>query len=1067
MTTPDLIFKISAEFAEVKQAVASLRQQFAELGRGATVDELSASIDRTAAATQRAEKAAKRAADAQVREARRASVGQSDAAQQAARAQERAAEQAATAAERTRRRQEAEADRARRRQAAVEELERRRKAAADKKAADDADRSRKKAENFTANQQRQLAPQITDIGVSLASGQSPLLVLLQQGAQIKDIFGGVVPAIKAVGGAVAGIVGPISLSVAGVAALALAYTRGAEESLRFNRINIETGNAAGVTTDQLVDMARQMNQAFGVSVASAADTLAEVIQTGRFASNQIQIVAETAETLRNTTGKAVGATIAEFAKIADDPVRGAVELNRQYNFLTGSTLAQVRALQQQGRTQEAATLAATAYADALRNRAPEIEKNLGLIERGWLAIKRGAKEAGSAILEVGRQETGREEFNRLFAERQRLQQQLDNPQGVAQVFASQTEKDRKRTRIEQITRQLQELSDAEVAAQKKATADAARKRAVDLQDALATETSQYETAAERRTKAIQAINNRAAQGIADAQTAGDAVAQAEVERARAKILAGLGREAAKSQAAVVAIDAGLVRDSTDRALLELDRLYDKGEIKLAEFLARKAALQRQAIDAEIKAARAERAAAGEPEEVRRADAEIIKLQRQRSRIDSDIAFERRDLERRASDEILELRAQQLDQEGRLEEAALIRFERQYRDLRKRLTQENDQAGLELLDALQRAQTEQLRRQTSDQVVDLRARQLEAEGQLEQAAILRLEVQYRDLRQRLARDAEGLRLVDRIIDIERGRARFSELQQQAERVFSGLDRRMAGIREGVRDGAITPQQGQAEEQAARQAAVQSLQALNAEMQRLASITGDPAIIEGANRIRDAIKGIGDEGRPAVEQIAGELRLALAEMDKSFARSASNAGVDALSNLFTDLASGSKSAGDAVRDFARSFVASMAQIAARALATYVVLQLLEAIFPGAGKLVAGSAGVGANVRHGGGMAGQGPRRSVSPLLFAGAPRFHNGTGVLGLKAGEIPAILQEGERVQSRQEVSAMRQGGSGGGTRIVNVIDPGLVQDYMTSASGERTILNVIERNAGSVRQKLA
>jgi hypothetical protein len=39
-------------------------------------------------------------------------------------------------------------------------------------------------------------------------------------------------------------------------------------------------------------------------------------------------------------------------------------------------------------------------------------------------------------------------------------------------------------------------------------------------------------------------------------------------------------------------------------------------------------------------------------------------------------------------------------------------------------------------------------------------------------------------------------------------------------------------------------------------------------------------------------------------------------------------------------------------------------------------------------------------------------------------------------------------------------------RVVNVIDPSLVQDYMSSSSGEQTILNVMQRNAGTIKQIL-
>ena len=37
-------------------------------------------------------------------------------------------------------------------------------------------------------------------------------------------------------------------------------------------------------------------------------------------------------------------------------------------------------------------------------------------------------------------------------------------------------------------------------------------------------------------------------------------------------------------------------------------------------------------------------------------------------------------------------------------------------------------------------------------------------------------------------------------------------------------------------------------------------------------------------------------------------------------------------------------------------------------------------------------------------------------------------------------------------------------RIVNVIDPGMAADYLNSAAGEKTILNVLSRNGSAVRE---
>jgi phage-related minor tail protein len=1071
-TGADLTFRISAELGEVRAALASLRQQIAGITQGASgFDAVNDQLRETPRAARDAEQAVKRTATEQERAARQAARAQQRVAAEAAQAQRNAEREATISARRQAAEKERIARESARRQERIEaeatrKAETARQAAVKKAERDAIEASRAQAKAAAAETRKitQAAPQVTDIVVSLASGQSPFLVALQQGGQLRDLFGGLLPAVRAVGGAIAAMISPITLLIGGVAGLAVAYAKGQDEALRFERSLIETGNTAGVTGGQLVEMARDLDATFGITVASASETLNQVVQAGKFTAEQVRAVATAAEAARNSSGKAASATIAEFAKIADDPVRGVQELNRQYNFLTGSTFAQIRALQQQGRTQEAATLAMRTFADVTKERAPEILANLGYIERGWEAIKKTAREAGSAVLNIGRQQSGQEQFDELFKRRQELQQRLSQQGGLFGGRRRETDQ----RELADVNRQLQELVDARVSAEQKAARDAAQQRAVSLQGELATEAQQYETNAQRRVRTRQAIENRAAAALADAQIAGDKAAQAEIIKARDELLAGLGRETGKSASAIASIDAGLVRDATDRALTELDRLYDRGEVKLAEFLSRKAQLQTQAVDAELRAARADLATAAEPEERRRAEAEIIKLQRQRAQIGKDIEVERSKLARETSDQVIDIKARQLEEEGRLEEAAALRFEREYRQLRRRLAAEGDADSLSRIDQIFAAEQLRLRQQTADQVTQLKAQQLENEGRLEDAAVLRLETQYRDMRKRLATSPEAAELIDKLIDTEKARARFNELRTQFDQAAATMQSRLAAISQGVATGQITPEQGRADEATARAEAIAQITELNAKLQELAQRVNDPTIKQGAAEAAAALQQLGREGATGLAGAMENLRTAYADLQKNFAGSAVNAGVDAINGLFTDLASGSKSSSEAIKDFARSFVASMAQVAARALATYIVLQALSAITGIPVQVLGAASSVGANVKHGGGMAGHGTRRNVSPLAFVGAPRFHSGSGVLGLKAGEIPAILQEGERVQSRQEVAASKQdGGTGGGTRIVNVIDPALVQDYMTSASGERTILNVIERNAGSVRQKLA
>jgi hypothetical protein len=103
----------------------------------------------------------------------------------------------------------------------------------------------------------------------------------------------------------------------------------------------------------------------------------------------------------------------------------------------------------------------------------------------------------------------------------------------------------------------------------------------------------------------------------------------------------------------------------------------------------------------------------------------------------------------------------------------------------------------------------------------------------------------------------------------------------------------------------------------------------------------------------------------------------------------------------------------------------------------------------------------VHHAGGLVGApAPQRALPAIAWFGAPRLH-----AGLAADEYPAILQRGEQVLSRAQV-ASDSGASGSSVRIVNTVDPELARDWVESAAGERTILNIIRRNPSAVRQSL-
>lgn len=269
----------------------------------------------------------------------------------------------------------------------------------------------------TAAALRGVPAQFTDIVVSLQGGQAPLTVLLQQGGQLKDMFGGIGPAARAIGGYVLGLVNPFTVAAAAVGALTLAYYKGSQEADEYNKAIIFTGNAAGTSATQLASMAQQVSATVGTTGA-AAEVLAKLAGNGKIASGSFEEITEAALQMEKATGKAIDETIAEFAKIAKDPVAAAKELNDQYHFLTASTYAQIVALKDQGDTIGATKLLTDTYANTIQERTGQVTQNLGLIESAWNKIKAAASGALDAAKDIGRIQTLEQQAEVI---RQRLQ----------------------------------------------------------------------------------------------------------------------------------------------------------------------------------------------------------------------------------------------------------------------------------------------------------------------------------------------------------------------------------------------------------------------------------------------------------------------------------------------------------------------------------------------------------------------------------------------------------------------------------------------------------------------
>ncbi|HHG0931217.1 TPA: phage tail length tape measure family protein [Klebsiella pneumoniae] len=257
----------------------------------------------------------------------------------------------------------------------------------------------------TANAMRMIPAQMTDIIVGLSTGQSPFLVLMQQGGQLKDMFGGIGPAIKGVGGYVLGLINPVTLAAAAVGVLGLAYYKGSQEQDEFYKSLTLGGNLVGKTSGQLVDMAARVSVAANTTTGAAASTLNQLVSSGKVVDDSLERVTTAIVKISDATGIATEKLVSDFNDIAADPVAAITKLNDQYHFLTLATYNQIKALQDEGNQQDAARVATDAYANAMQQRANDIHQNLGLLKSAWDSLGKTAKGAWDAMLNIGREQT--------------------------------------------------------------------------------------------------------------------------------------------------------------------------------------------------------------------------------------------------------------------------------------------------------------------------------------------------------------------------------------------------------------------------------------------------------------------------------------------------------------------------------------------------------------------------------------------------------------------------------------------------------------------------------------
>lgn len=352
----------------------------------------------------------------------------------------------------------------------------------------------------TAYAMRMIPAQMTDIIVGLSTGQSPFMVLMQQGGQLKDMFGGIGPAIKGVGGYVLGLINPVTLAAAAVGVLGLAYYKGSQEQDEFYKSLTLSGNLVGKTTGQLADIAARVSVVANSTTGVTSAILNQIVSSGKVAAESLERVTTAVVEISEATGIATEKLVGDFNDIAADPVAAITKLNDQYHFLTLATYNQIKALQDEGNQQDAARVATDAYANAMQQRANDIHQNLGILESAWKSLGKTAKGAWDAMLNIGREQTLTDKLatlNENIAEAQRGQKDGGFWNSFSARFTNLPEMIKQRDLLESVANLQGDVTKGQ------AKAKEAEQQRIKTQQEADRVNQQYLSNADKRNKAIK------------------------------------------------------------------------------------------------------------------------------------------------------------------------------------------------------------------------------------------------------------------------------------------------------------------------------------------------------------------------------------------------------------------------------------------------------------------------------------------------------------------------------------------------------------------------------------
>lgn len=204
---------------------------------------------------------------------------------------------------------------------------------------------------------------------------------------------------------------------AGVLLFATQATKGYFEARRLEGVIIGMGNAAGVTTGQMLSLRNEIGRATG-DYGAATQAINQLLLSGKATGETLEAMARTATQMANLTGQSVGTVTSELLGLADSGAAGLEKWNDKYNVLTASQWQNIEAIRASDGELAAFTATMREAERVSAERTQKMRDQAGFVETAWRAVAGSVRGAIQAMRDWGRSD--------LEAQLARAQRHMEN-----------------------------------------------------------------------------------------------------------------------------------------------------------------------------------------------------------------------------------------------------------------------------------------------------------------------------------------------------------------------------------------------------------------------------------------------------------------------------------------------------------------------------------------------------------------------------------------------------------------------------------------------------------------